>query len=158
MWSHYADKHSGFVVEFLEPSEFDPATDGSHPRWLVPFPVRYVTDRPEIKRWGELDQGDVENVFLAKSLEWAYEQEERVIDYLRGPGIYQYEPSLIKSVIAGCNISEEHFALLSSSVKEANKSRAIKIELYRAEIDSKKYRLNIPGFRRERNNQATACE
>lgn len=154
MWSHYANKHTGFVVEFLEPQEFSEGADGEHSRWLVPFPVKYVTERPVIKRWSQMSQADVENVFLAKSTEWVYEQEERVIDYIRGPGIYSYEPSIIKSVIAGCNISDEHFSALSAAVKEANRNRAVKIALYRAEIDPKKYQLNIPRFRRERNPAA----
>lgn len=150
MWSHYAEKHTGFVVEFREPQEFAAGVDGTDPRWLVTFPVNYVTDRPVIDRWNELAHGDIESTFMAKSVEWKYEQEERVINYRQGPGVYCYEPSLIKSVIAGCNISDENFAILSAAVKEANKDREVKIDLYRAKIDPRKYQLNIPGFKRER--------
>lgn len=150
MWSHYAEKHTGFVVEFREPEVFAADVDGTDAKWLVTFPVNYVLDRPVIDRWGELAHGDIEGTFMAKSLEWKYEEEERVINYRQGPGVYGYEPSLIVSVIAGCQISEDNFAALSSAVKEANRSREIKIELYRARIDSRKYQLNIPGFKRDR--------
>lgn len=150
MWSHYAEKHTGFVVEFRERQFFSPDVDGTEPRWLVTFPVNYVIDRPVIDRWSELAHGDIESTFMSKSLEWKYEEEERVINYQQGPGIYEYDPSLIVSVIAGCNISEDNFAALSSAVKEANRGREIKIRLYKAKIDSRKYQLNIPGFKRNR--------
>ncbi|WP_338919263.1 DUF2971 domain-containing protein [Pseudomonas silesiensis] len=150
MWSHYAQHHTGFVVEFQEPEVIPPRENGLHQRWLITFEVKYTVDRPVVERWKRTELTSIDKIFMSKSIEWEYEEEERVVNYMDGPGIFEYEPSLLKSVIAGCKISDKHFALLSAAVKEANKYRTIKISLFRAELDERKYRLNIPRFNRPR--------
>ncbi|MGF6457541.1 DUF2971 domain-containing protein [Pseudomonas frederiksbergensis] len=150
MWSHYAKHHTGFVVEFQEPDVIPPRQNGLHQRWLVTFEVEYTVDRPVVERWKRTELTSIDKIFMSKSIEWAYEEEERVVNYIGGPGIFEYESSLLKSVIAGCKISDKHFALLSAAVKDANKHRKNKISLFRAELDERKYQLNIPKFNRPR--------
>ena len=150
MWSHYAANHTGFVAEFEEPSSFPSGIGDYHHQWLIPFEVTYTNDRPVIDRWGDIDDDKVNQVFMYKSSEWAYEEEERVIKYRGGPGIFGYEPSLLKSIIAGCNISDENFSLLSSAVKQSNRGRKRKVQLYRAKLDDKRYELKIPGMKKPR--------
>lgn len=150
MWSHYARHHTGFVVEFQEQTVFPIGQDGTDPRWLVTFEVNYSDERPVIERWDRPVEKEIDKIFMCKSKVWEYEQEERVINYQSGPGVIEYESSLLKSVIAGCRISDDNFELLKASVKQANKSRADKVVLYRAELDDRRYRLNIPNFHRPR--------
>ena len=152
MWSHYADKHSGFMVEFQEPAVFTKEQNGVDDRWLVPFKVQYVKERPSVPYWENTEHDAVEKYFTYKSDEWEYEQEERVVKVSGGAGAFPYEPELLVSVVAGCNISSKNFAILSGAIKQSNKTRTKKIKLYRAEVDSAKYRLNIPGFKRPRPN------
>lgn len=149
MWSHYAEKHTGFMVEFEEKSSFSKDERPLDDKWLVSFKVQYSEDRPSLSYWGS-DENEVDKLFTYKSKEWEYEQEERVIKHDGGAGVFPYAPELIVSVVAGANISQNHFELLIRAVKNANKSRTKKITLHRASIDQKKYRLNIPGFRRPR--------
>ena len=150
MWSHYAKHHTGFVVEFQEPASIPAGQNGLHHKWLVSFEVNYTVDRPIVERWKRTEVTSIDKIFMSKSVEWNYEEEERVVKYRGGPGIFEYEPSLLKSVIAGCKISDENFALLSAAVKSANKSRQQKILLFRAELDARRYQLNIPKFQRPR--------
>jgi len=150
MWSHYTKHHQGFAVEFHQP-ELIPASDDAANRWLVTFPVDYVDKRPVLGRWSDSAEVEVERIFMVKSSEWKYEEEERAIDFERGPGIYEYEPRLLKSVIAGVNIGEMEFDLLVCAVKGFNKKWGASVALYRAEVDPKHYRLRIPGFRRRVN-------
>jgi hypothetical protein len=150
MWSHYADKHTGFMVEFEIKNEFTVAEDATLDKWLVPFPVIYVQDRPQISYWDETEDEEVDKIFTYKSSVWKYEEEERVIKYEGGAGAFPFVPDLLVSVIAGCNISDKNLKLLNKSVKKANMVRAKKIVLFKAEIDAKEYKINIPGFRRPR--------
>lgn len=112
--------------------------------------MKYVKERPSISYWGKALDDDAEKIFTYKSDVWEYEQEERVVKFEGGSGPFPYEPELLVSVVAGSNISDENFKILSASVKKANRSRITKINLYRAEIDFCHYRLNIPGFKRKR--------
>ncbi|WP_162945828.1 DUF2971 domain-containing protein [Pseudomonas sp. DY-1] len=150
MWSHYAAHHTGFVVEFQEPEVFQVGQDGTDPKWLVTFPVEYVKERPVIDVWERASPESIDRLFVYKSDEWRYEEEERVVRYQGGAGVFAFEPSLIKSVIAGCRISDDDFQRLRSAVQEANRGRSDAIKIYRAQLDSKKYQLNIRDFHRPR--------
>ncbi len=82
MWSHYADHHKGFVVEFnvdlsnqrvvKEPEFFFGGND-----------VEYSHEMP-VKVIGTTDFSDVYRQFLVKSEDWAYEQEYRVLSTNKG--------------------------------------------------------------------------
>lgn len=150
MWSHYANKHQGFLVEFQEPEYFSNSDDASDHSWLVTFPVEYVADRPKIARMNHQQNADVDKVFLHKAEEWKYEEEERVIKYLGGPGVFKYKPQLLTSVVAGCNISSPNLKLLKSAVDMVNRQHGRSISFYKAELDRAEYKLNIPGFNRLR--------
>ena len=69
MWSHYADQYKGAVVAF----------DGNHEFFQYPISVEYVSERP---RW-HIDSYGSETIPLAelcaKSQDWEYEQEVRLI-------------------------------------------------------------------------------
>lgn len=73
MWSHYADQYQGAVVSF----------DADHKFFAGQIPVEYVEERPK----KHLDSYKSEPVPLAelcaKSIEWKYEQEVRIIRALR---------------------------------------------------------------------------
>ena len=46
MWSHYADKHTGFMVEFETRSAMSKEEHGHEDRWLVAPGVKYVSEHP----------------------------------------------------------------------------------------------------------------
>lgn len=111
MWAHYASNHQGFVIEF----------DADHPsfvqaRSLPPGfghlgQVVYSQDRPHHHYLSGLTMVDL---FFHKSTEWECEHEWRIVRRLEDaddhtvPGVYLFalEPSSIKSIIFGCQMSD----------------------------------------------------
>ena len=149
MWSHYADFHRGFVLEFRTPimgskEDLRLSTDR-----LLPFPVHYKANRPHIEIGLKLPDDLVERVLLTKSLDWEYEEEERVIDKERGPGIYGYKrDDVLCSVIAGMKMSEDNHRQLSSLVSNLAQHSIANLKLFRARAKEDEYSLVVKGHPR----------
>lgn len=82
MWSHYAKTYSGFCVGFRRDHKFfKEINDGGEHRRTGLLPVIYASTRPEIPR----DQSEVKglDIFITKSLDWKYEEEDRVLALLK---------------------------------------------------------------------------
>lgn len=140
MWAHYSANHTGFLVEFR--------IHASAPRHLkdrvIPHPVKYSQTRPIVDT--EALNGPAEEYCLTKSLDWAYEQEERVIDLDTGPGVYPYSRRhFLGSVTAGARMSDEAFMRLQEAVNKAERSTGRSIPLYRAKLSTLTYKVYIPG-------------
>ncbi|EKT4522057.1 DUF2971 domain-containing protein [Pseudomonas putida] len=139
MWSHYAEHHKGFVVELRI------AMDAPRPilEQFMPFPVEYQVERPVVD-WAS--GCDITQYFLTKSLDWEYEQEERVLTTWQGPGIHPYpRHHFLSTVIAGSRMSPENYILLERAVEQAGREIGRKVPLYRAELAKTKYMVCVPG-------------
>jgi len=82
MWSHYAQNHTGFVIEFDEEhSFFKSASDGTeHKNPLTLQRVQYSVGRPKrplINSIKDFEQNP--SWYLVKSEEWQYEHEWRMM-------------------------------------------------------------------------------
>lgn len=137
MWSHYAQSHTGFVVELRICS-----APSSLLQRVVPHPVSYVRERPMVS----LGEGcDIDKYFLTKSVEWDYEQEERVLDHDYGPGIHAYSREhFLSSVIAGSQMKEADYTHLQAAVQQASHDIGREIPLYRAQLAKDKYAVYVP--------------
>lgn len=130
MWSHYANNHAGLCIELDSTAHFfNGQYQNVHSKLFdnldiekrsgtqdqnigVLKPVIYTVDRSVYIDPQELGY-DTESWFI-KSPEWAYEEEQRLllpIDHAHRVEIeetvlyfYPIEPSLIKSVIVGCQM------------------------------------------------------
>ncbi|WP_052166433.1 DUF2971 domain-containing protein [Methylobacter tundripaludum] len=144
MWAHYAKEHTGFVIEFCIPTQAQRFSEEDALKWLVPHKVKYEQTKPIVSP----DDGKLVNVdkyFLVKGHDWKYEQEERVIDSLRKPGIHPYERKIIlKSVIAGMRMCDDHFVILKNTVEAMNAELGINVAVYKAEPLKGKFALSIP--------------
>jgi hypothetical protein len=144
MWSHYADYHRGLVLEFRIPimgtqDDYRLSLDR-----LLPFPIHYQANRPVIEIGKNYPQDLIDKLVLTKSLDWRYEEEERVIDHDRGPGIYKYRrDDILFSVIAGLKMKEENYHLLESLIMSLSKVTNQKLKLYRAREISGEYKLTV---------------
>lgn len=144
MWSHYADYHRGFVVEFRIPvrgylEDLAIATDR-----LVPFPVSYKQERPKINVGVEEPRELLDKLLLTKSLDWSYEEEDRVIDKDRGPGIFTYRrDDILCSVIAGMKINSDNYQVLETSVSKLAQESIPNLKLYRAQEREGEYKLEV---------------
>ena len=144
MWSHYADFHRGFVLEFRIPvmghrEDVPLAVDR-----LLPNPVSYSKERPHIKMGAEAPHDLVNKCLLTKSTDWEYEKEERVIDHIRGPGIYLYRRNeVLSSVISGLRISNENLVQLNSIVDQLS-SEMPELGTYRVEAIPGSFQIHVP--------------
>jgi hypothetical protein len=145
MWSHYAQSHAGFVVEFNIPEEtYNPRfTPRQIARHLFPFEVYYQLKRPIVCFNDDVGE-QVDKQFLTKSLVWKYEQEERVVDFARGSGIHTFNQNVLRSVFAGANIDKSDFDDLGKEINSLNAQKGLHVSLHKVELDPKKYELFIP--------------
>lgn len=147
MWSHYANFHRGAVVEFKIPINNRPISLTNSYKELIALDVIYSSDRPKLEFTGAQADGSetLRQIYLAKSEHWAYEQESRVIKRQGGAGIYEYNHSLLNSVIVGAR--SESFYDVKLYAEGASNLLNKKIEVFKAEFDIAKYAIKIPGFR-----------
>jgi hypothetical protein len=143
MWSHYADWHAGFVI----------ALDTAHPalahgRFRHLAQVRYLHDRPTSR----LDQLVItDELMLAKSVEWHYEAEWRMLDSawasmgkpLAGnPDSWPFalEPAAVREVIVGCRSQR---ALAEDLAEALDRPAYAHVRVRHTAIDTSRFRLNI---------------
>ena len=156
MWSHYADFHRGFVLEFRIPiigHEKDvPLTNER----LLPFPIKYMPDRPHIEIGTEIPDDLIDKLVLTKSLDWEYEEEERVVDHERGPGIHHYRrDEILCSIITGMEMKESDYKRLKSIVQKLNNSSMPELSLYKAREKLDEYKLVVENHPRLDNRKDT---
>ena len=147
MWAHYAQYHTGFVVEFDIPVK---VTDEEKPRtdrllqWLIPQEVAYKASKPVVNFFDDKDTM-ITKQFLIKGKDWEYEQEERVIDYVRGQGIHKYDrATILHSVIAGMKMESPKYMALVESIKKANDDLDQIIGVCKAKSVKRRFELFVP--------------
>lgn len=152
MWSHYADFHKGFLVEFKIPikkKDYEKVDLKNAAEFLFPLEVNYSAERPALKYGVDSNQENLEKLMLTKSILWEYESEYRVIDQTRGPGIHSYHrDKVLCSVIAGMNISDTNYDLLGKEVSLLREHGLSELKLYKAEASKDKYEIVVPGHPR----------
>ena len=145
MWSHYAEYHKGFVLEFRIPVMGDSrdlllATDR-----LLPHPVTYQVNRPIIDIGHYTQEELFSKSLLMKSSDWCYEEEERVIDKKRPPGVFNYSrDEILSSVIAGMKMPQKSLLVLKELCDKLADSSLPSLKLYRAEASTATYALHVP--------------
>ncbi len=106
MWSHYAERHRGLVIEF-DPSLLIPGVDLSSEA----YDVRYRTNppiMPALDSSATNHEESILRVMSTKALEWSYEEEVRIL-FPRPDGLDReqphdqpFDPLCITRVIVGC--------------------------------------------------------
>jgi hypothetical protein len=113
MWSHYAEKHAGFVVGFNTEADF---FVNRRPHELGDIGelrnVTYSNDRPIIHIPYTDDSPEV-NYLFAKSAKWCDEKERRIVRFLSDATesendvyLFSIPPNTIQEIIFG-SLSEE---------------------------------------------------
>ncbi|QDM17556.1 DUF2971 domain-containing protein [Tardiphaga sp. vice278] len=144
-WSHYADGHKGIAYHFVPTSSTESEFKGLKT-------VKYARQRPIVFLSELIDQISIEPTsnkfvlswlsyeersFLAKSTEWSYEEEERVIK--QNVGSMSFLESELMSIIVGPRFNDENVSRLKAVV--AKRRRPIKI--YRAAPSQTDYSIEI---------------
>lgn len=132
MWSHYAQNHTGFVLEFkislIPKTNINQVDMKELVKMLYPFSVTYSDKRPSL----DFDNinSSLQTGLLTKHTGWAYEEEERVIDLVHGPGIHKFNPALINSVILGMKMSPDNKIIVLGKIKEFNQKHNVNIDVF----------------------------
>jgi hypothetical protein len=131
MWSHYGADHKGYCLEFQ-------ATDQT-----VVFgeaqKVQYSELYPEVDFFKTPNLKQVELIFLTKHCGWAYEREWRIVDHRRGPGLREYPPQLLKTVIFGLRMPDADKDQIKSWVAR----RGHPVKLCHAVQDDRKFAVEV---------------
>jgi hypothetical protein len=148
MWSHYAESHTGFVVEFDEKHKcFGPKSDNPDEWWRL-HKVRYEDERPHTT----VIELDFTAILLTKGRAWEYEKEWRVFRPLNKAvavveakpfniHLFDYPPACIRGVIMGARMPLEERRLFWKAIRQ--NPAFSHVRLYQANIDERRYSLKI---------------
>jgi len=139
MWSHYADNHKGFVIEYdfktLDIEKHQDVLWGLHP-------VNYVEDMINLKDYTKVREhmNLLTLASISKSIEWSYENEWRMIvlkDTEKGFNLSISKPS---SIILGARVDQVNKIMLSIEAKKKG------IQLKQIKLDHSSYHLEVVEF------------
>lgn len=135
MWSHYANNHKGFCIEY--------AIDKTEINELLfnLSPVIYSNERPKMSKFFFNSKTIFEwykNGLLRKADLWSYEKEWRLV-LLKNDcsleGTFHFYP--IKAVYLGCKMPDKERKKIEKLIMGKN------IELYQGEISEEYYQINF---------------
>ena len=132
MWSHYAEAHTGFCLEFKT----------ANPFFLRAWPIEeesYRPDRPCLNLIEPPDRDKIVQALLTKGIGWKYEHEWRIVDHKKGPGAQRYPSEALSGVILGCRISPENRQRMTQWCQ----ARTPRPALYCAEEKDREFGLDI---------------
>lgn len=131
MWSHYADSHKGVCLEY------------STARGILGLAhrVTYSQDRPVFHPFDPDRSNLIERTLLIKALDWQYEEEWRVFVPRGGNTLIDIPPTALRSIILGAKVSVDD----EQAIREIASVRAVPVEVRRAQLDTRTYKMNIVG-------------
>jgi hypothetical protein len=113
MWSHYADSHQGFCLEF--DSNFEPFSKA--------FEVSYKSEIPNINSGllmnEEVEAESIKKLLSFKSIDWEHEEELRVF-HLESNKSYFYSNPSIKAIYFGIRANQSDIEIICSIIKSQN--------------------------------------
>lgn len=138
MWSHYAESHQGFVIEFDEKSNFFNQKRSDNDEFGHLREVIYQQARPSIV----LSNTHANELLLTKGLIWEPEEEWRMLwPRSNDPGepcLLDFPSSAVKSVIFGCNMTNNNKEKIFEIINSEKYTHAECIEY---KLCEKEYRL-----------------
>jgi tetratricopeptide (TPR) repeat protein len=149
MWSHYADHHRGFLLEFDARHPFFDQRRSRDDALHHLRPVRYARERPRTV----IDHFHHPAVLLTKSLEWKYEREWRMLVDLgrfgcevvgaQGEEIHlaPLPPRSITGIVFGARMPEEMRAEIAAFV--AGDARYAHVAVCGAELNGQDFKLDF---------------
>lgn len=148
MWSHYADSHQGFVVEFDSDSAFfnQKKTDVDEFRYMRK--VEYSDHRPSIT----LNKIEDFTPFLTKGSQWSYEAEWRIMFALADATqvieqpqsniyLFQFPADALRSITFGHRMNDSKRNEIIEIIKSTPQFKHV--SFHEAVIGSRDYRIHI---------------
>lgn len=157
LWTHYADEHRGYVIEFDENNDFFKAN--AEKSTCKPILVSYTSQRPTInmsdikglKTLFDFHPEDLVKILGQKPIDWAYEEEVRVFRNISsllsyGNCKYGYElklaaipPDAISGIYLGANMD----ASVQNDIIKACQLNGLNIPVYKASLSTDSYSLGF---------------
>lgn len=113
MWSHYADSHQGFCLEF--DSSFEP--------FSKTFEVTYKSEIPNISSDllmnEEVGTESIKKLLSFKSIDWKHEEELRIF-HQESNKSYFYPPRSLKAIYFGIRTNQSDIEIICSIIKSQN--------------------------------------
>ena len=113
MWSHYADSHQGFCLEF----------DSSTLPFSKAFEVTYKSEIPNISSdmlmSEQIGTESIEKLLSFKSIEWKHEQELRIF-HQESNKSYFYPSNSLKAIYFGIRTDVSDIEIICSIIKSQN--------------------------------------
>src|SRR5262249_7505881 len=125
MWSHYADNHTGLVLEF--DTNEPPFSQIPKDCWLT---VKY-SDKKADYVYSRRDRDFLKEMFAvaaAKASDWSYEKEIRIVvadTAIRNGRFLPLTPKSITAVYCGCRCSTASMVAVRAVVKQQKLSHVI---------------------------------
>lgn len=131
MWAHYADSHRGLCLRFKASS--------STPFFGYAQKVTYQDERPKVNLIKDSPHEQVDKALLTKAGFWSYENEWRVIEHDKGPGVHCFPPKLLDGIIFGIRMPQQS----RKQIVELALKRSDPVQLFEAKISSNVFGLEI---------------
>lgn len=157
MWSHYADSHQGFVIEFDTACSFFNQRRSEVDELRHIRKVEYSDQRPSIT----LSEVTSFTPFLTKGSQWSYEAEWRIMFALQDATrvielelaniyLFQFPHDALKSITFGHRMSEpkkaEIVEIITSTIQFKH------VELREAKIGNTDYKIHVSEYINPRNH------
>ena len=148
MWSHYANHHKGFMLEFKYRK-----TSGIG---KLPLPVFYQDKLPKIiAPWDMQNPNEDKNMiseiiiksFLTKSKDWEYENEFRQTSK-DGSQFQKFLPTTLSSVILGTKTSDEDELHIKNALINFNIKYKLNTPIFKSKLSTDHYKLYVDGHPR----------
>ncbi|WP_407411608.1 DUF2971 domain-containing protein [Acinetobacter sp.] len=155
MWSHYAQNHKGFMVEFKFEKRGEKIFQG------LPIPVKYNNEFPILNYPHNLDTYScisnpnlgaqmVFKLFANKAEVWSYEKEFRLLltnkisnNIATSTVDDPIDSSMFSTVIFGAKTKPEAIKKIKLAVEEFNHSKQTNIQTYQSKLKENSYELYV---------------
>tara|TARA_R110002111_G_scaffold100975_1_gene156373 strand:+ start:17093 stop:17812 length:720 start_codon:yes stop_codon:yes gene_type:complete len=130
-WSHYADHHKGFCLEF----------DTKETPFSKVCKVDYVTEFPEINPLFIYEEDRINtyiNLLKIKFIDWSYEREWRIIGPSAGTKL-KYSPKALNAVYFGTKIDSQDMERISDIVRSHNEN----VQLYKGLMNETRFHIDF---------------
>jgi hypothetical protein len=165
MWSHYANDHKGFCIEFNNLNEhldinqdlikikyLDEFEDLNNPDLLINFYIIMFCDSKHLnneewkKKYMELgnllnkhEESELAKTVMGnKYIDWAYEKEVRLVG--KAQGLIRYDPKSIESITFGLRMSKSDKSTIKNLCQTPDKSH---IKFKQADKSDSKFTIEI---------------
>ena len=157
MWSHYAQNHEGFIIEFDPNHEFFNRKRNENDSLGYLREVNYSNKRPNIEFLNTIESENklieyiASHILYTKSIDWADERELRLIYNIKNSDkrllyngqeicLFNLPPNAIKNIFVGVNATDETIKRIESVIKSNDFAH---VHIWFGELDLKEYKIGF---------------